>query len=150
MKVKDIALREMHCASPDMNLSEIASMMKRHGVGAIPVCSEGSNHLLGMITDRDIAVSCVAAGMDAAACRAREFMTANPVTISPDADIEDAARLMAKEQVRRLPVVEGDNNIIGILSLGDLAVALACNDGLVAETLRKISTPTHAVLSCEV
>jgi CBS domain-containing protein len=131
-------MKEPYCASPTMSLTEIASMMKRHGVGAMPVCNEG--RLVGMITDRDIVISCVAAGMDASACQAKEFMTSNPVSISPDMDVEEAARIMSKEQVRRLPVLE-EGCLVGMLSLGDVAMALQGNDSLVAETLRKISTP---------
>jgi len=146
MKVKDVAIKETYCASPTMSLTEISAMMKRHGVGAMPVCNEG--RLVGMITDRDIVISCVAAGRDASACQAKEFMTSNPVSISPDTGIiEEAARIMSKEQVRRLPVLE-EGCLMGMLSLGDVAMALQGNDSLVAETLRKISTPTQAVAPC--
>ncbi len=145
MKVRDIAMKDTYCASPTMSLNEIASMMKRHGVGAMPVCD--GDKLVGMITDRDIVISCVAAGMDAVACQAKEFMTSNPITVTPDSDLEEAARVMAREQVRRLPVVE-EGCLVGMLSLGDIATALPGNDSLVAETLRKISTPTQAVRSC--
>ncbi len=145
MKVKDIGMKEIYCATPTMNLNEIASMMKRHGVGAMPVCD--GDKLVGMITDRDIVISCVAAGMDAVACQAKEFMTSNPITVTPESDLEEVARVMAREQVRRLPVVE-EGCLVGMLSLGDIAMVLPGNDSLVAETLRKISTPTQAVPSC--
>lgn len=146
MKVKDIAMKETYCASPIMSVTEMATVMKRHGIGAMPVC-EG-DRLVGMITDRDIVVSCITAGMDASACRANEFMTSIPGTIAPDMDIDEAARIMSKEQVRRLPVVE-EGCLVGMLSLGDIAVALQGNDRLVAEALRKISTPTQAIPPCE-
>lgn len=145
MKVRDIALKEMHCAKPDSNLSAIASMMKRHNVGFIPVCD--GDRLIGTITDRDIVIGCIAADMDAEACPVREFMTSNPVTVSPDTDLEEAARIMGKEQVRRLPVLE-DGKLVGLLSLGDLAAALLGKDNVLAETLRRISTPTQTVLPC--
>ncbi len=61
----------------------------------MPVCD--GDKLVGMITDRDIVVSCVAAGMDAAACQAREFMTSNPITVTSESDLEEAARVMARE-----------------------------------------------------
>ncbi|MBI2850412.1 MAG: CBS domain-containing protein [Chloroflexi bacterium] len=144
MRVNDIGIKEVHCASPTMNLSEIASMMKRHNVGVVPVCQ--GNKLLGVLTDRDIVISCVAADMNPRECKAREFMTANAVTVSPDTDLEDAARIMGREQIHRLPVVEA-GNLVGMLSLGDVSMALSGDDSLVAETLRKISTPTHAVVS---
>jgi len=145
MKVRDIAIKETYCASPTASLSEIASMMKRHGIGAMPVCD--GDKLVGMITDRDIVVSCVAAGMDATSCKTREFMTSNLIAVTPETDLEEAAKMMAREQVRRLPVVE-EGCLVGMLSLGDIATALPGNDSLVAETLRRISTPTQAVPPC--
>jgi len=75
MKVRDIGMKEIYCATPTMSLNEIASMMKRHGVGAMPVCD--GNKLVGMIIDRDLVVSCVAAGIESGACLAKEFMTTN-------------------------------------------------------------------------
>ncbi|MFP3976087.1 MAG: CBS domain-containing protein [Dehalococcoidia bacterium] len=145
MKVKDIAMKETYCTSPTTSLSEISAMMKRHGIGVMPVCND--DNLVGMITDRDIAISCVAAGMDSSACQAKEFMTSNPVAISSDTDVEEAARIMSREQVRRLPVVD-DGHLAGMLSLGDVAVALQGDDSLIAETLRKISTPTQTAPTC--
>ncbi len=72
MKVRDIGMKEVHCASPAMNLSEVAAMMKRHNVGVIPLC-EGSM-ILGILTDRDLVVSCMAAGANPKECRAREVL----------------------------------------------------------------------------
>jgi len=140
MKVKDIAMKQVVCSSPDMSLSEIASMMRDNGVGVIPVC-EGIR-LVGIITDRDIVITCAARGGNASKCQARDFMTKNPRTVNPETSLEEAAKIMADEQVRRLPVVESEE-LRGMLSLGDISLALEGNDRLVAETLRKISTPTR-------
>ncbi|MBI2851584.1 MAG: CBS domain-containing protein [Chloroflexi bacterium] len=145
MKVGDIAQKDVYCASPSMNLGQIAAMMKRHGVGALPVCNDDGK-LIGMITDRDIVVSCVAADLNPCECKTRDFMTSNPVAISTDTDMEEAARIMGKEQIRRLPIVD-EGTLVGMLSLGDIAVSMG-NDALVAETLRKISSPTKAALVC--
>lgn len=142
MKVRDIGIKEVHRASPSMSLSEIASMMKRHNVGVIPVCQ--GNQLLGVLTDRDLVITCMAADMNPKECKAREVMTSNPVTVTPDTDLEEAARIMGPEQIHRLPVVDA-GNLVGMISLGDISMALAGNDSLVAETLRRISTPTHIV-----
>ncbi len=143
MKVREIAIKDVHCTDPSADLSEVAAMMKRHNVGAIPIC-EG-NKLVGIITDRDLVVTCMAAGMEPQKCQAREFMTSNPITIGPDMEIEDAARLMAREQIHRLPVIE-DGKIIGMITLGDVSTALTGQDSLVAQTLRRISTATHALI----
>lgn len=118
-------------------------MMKRHGVGILPVCQNGK--LLGMITDRDIVVGCVAAGVDPKECRAREFMTSEPITVTPEEDMEKVASIMGKEQVRRLAVVD-DERLVGMASLGDVAIAVA-DDVVVADTLRYISRPSRTVKS---
>ncbi len=144
MKVKDVGIKDVHCANPSMSFSEIASMMKRHNVGVIPVC-EGKK-LMGMLTDRDLVISCMAADMNPKECKAREFMTSNPITVAPDTNLEEAARIMGQEQIHRLPVIEA-GNLVGMISLGDVSMALSDDDRLVADTLRKISTPTHAVTS---
>lgn len=140
MKVKDVGIKEVHCASPSATLNEIAAMMKRHNIGVMPVCKDSK--LVGVITDRDLVISCMAADMNPKECKAREFMTSDPITISSDMDIEEAARIMGQEQVHRLPVVEGEK-LVGMLSLGDISMALRGNDSLIAETLRKISTPVR-------
>ena len=80
--------------------------------------------------------------MNASTCKAGEFMTSNPVAVTPTTDVEEAARIMAKEQVRRLPVVE-DGRLVGMVSLGDISLVLSGEDDLVAETLRRISTPAQ-------
>jgi len=136
MRIAEIGVKDVYCTAPTATLSEAASLMKRHGVGAVPVC-EG-DHLVGMLTDRDIVLSCVAAGMNPAACQVNEIMTSEPIAVNPQVELEDAAEIMAREQVRRLPLVE-NNRLVGMVSLGDLAVALSNSDSVVADTLRKIS-----------
>lgn len=145
MKVSEICIKEMYCASPNMTLNDVAGIMKRHGVGIVPVCND--NHLLGVITDRDIVVSCVAADANPAQCQVREFMSAHPVSIESDIDIEEAAEIMGREQVRRLPVAE-NGRLVGMLSLGDLATALPDKPNVVAGTVHRICTPVNAVLPC--
>lgn len=143
MKVKDTSLKEVHRIAPGASINEAAAMMKRHGVGVLPVCEGGK--LLGMLSDRDIVIGCVAAGMDAKTCQVREFMTSDPVTVDANADVEEAARIMGRAQVRRLPVIDNDT-VVGLFSLGDLAVTVDDN-ALLADTLRRISTPSRATTS---
>ncbi len=119
MKVRDIMTTGVECAAPDTSLKEIASMMKDEDVGAIPVV-EGEE-LTGIITDRDIVVRCIAAGNDPAETEADEILSGDLVTVEADDDVDTAARIMAEHQIRRLPVVE-DGNLIGMVSLGDIAV----------------------------
>ncbi len=139
MKVREIGKMDVNCADPAMDLSQVATIMKRHNVGAVPVCEGGK--LLGMLTDRDLVVSCMASDMDPKECTAREYMTAKPVTVTPDIDLEEVAKIMGKEQLRRLAVVE-NGNLVGMLSLGDIALNLD-DDYLIAETLQKISAGAH-------
>ncbi len=144
MKVRDIGVKETYCASPSTSLSEVASMMKKDDIGIVPVC-EGKK-VLGVITDRDIVIRCVAADVNPKDCNAREFMTAPAKTVSFNTSIEEAAAIMGREQIRRLPVVE-EGNLVGMISLGDIATDLNTNDALVAQTLRKISTTSHALIA---
>ena len=121
MKVREIMTAEgIATASLDMTLAEIAERMRDENVGAIPIVDD-DDKLCGIITDRDIVVRAVAEGEDPGECTAEEILSEQLHTIDPDADIEDAADLMAEHRIRRLPVVE-DEVVIGMISLGDLAV----------------------------
>jgi len=104
---------------PTSSAALAARLISRHNVGALPVCSE-DKRLRGMITDRDIVLRCVAAEEDPAQTMVRDIMTRNCATVSPGDDCREATRLMAAQQVRRLPVVEG-GKVVGMISLGDLA-----------------------------
>ena len=104
---------------PGESAALAARLLARHNVGALPVCS-GSGALLGMVTDRDIILRCVAAGEDPSHVPVRTIMTRHPAAVSPDADPRQAARLMSGQQIRRLPVVD-NGKVVGMLSLGDLA-----------------------------
>lgn len=104
---------------PDSPTSLAARLLSRHNVGALPVRRE-DGALLGMITDRDIVLRCVAAEKNPEQTPVREVMTRGPASISPGADCRAAARMMARHQIRRLPVVDR-GRLVGMVSLGDLA-----------------------------
>lgn len=144
MRVRDIGVKETYCAGPATSLSEVAAVMKKDEVGIVPVCD--GKKLLGVLTDRDIVTRCVAAEVNPKDCNAREFMTAPAISISSYTELEEAAAVMGRAQIRRLPVVEG-GNLVGMLSLGDIAIALNTNDALVAQTLRKISNTACALIA---
>jgi CBS domain-containing protein len=114
--------------------------MKLHNVGLLPVCDDGM--LFGVITDRDIAVECVATGNHPVECLVKDFMTASPMTIGLDAETEEAMELMGREQVRRLCVMD-DGRLVGIIALGDLAVQTLDTEN-VARTLARISQPVRS------
>lgn len=122
MQVKDLMSSGVVSITPEENASLAARLLARHNVGALPVCtSEGS--LRGIITDRDIVLRCIAAENQPESTLVRDIMTKNVVSVSPEDDLREASRLMASEQIRRLPVVE-NGHIVGMLSLGDLAKTL--------------------------
>lgn len=121
MKVRDIMTSEgLATATLDTPLAEIAERMRDENVGAIPIVDE-DDKLAGIITDRDIVVRAIAEGEDPNECTAEDILSEKLHTINPEADLEAAADLMARHQIRRLPVVE-DEIIIGMISLGDIAV----------------------------
>jgi CBS domain-containing protein len=120
------------------NVYEVAVKMKELNVGAIPIVDE--NKLVGMITDRDIVVRGVAE-KHPGSTKVEDIMSSKLVTISPDATTQEAAKMMAEHQIRRLPVVEGDN-IVGIVSLGDFAIREKTDDQA-KEALTEISEPNY-------
>ncbi|MDL2288859.1 CBS domain-containing protein [Oscillospiraceae bacterium OttesenSCG-928-F05] len=119
MQVKELMNQNVVSISPDETASLAARLLTRHNVGALPVCDRGGK-LRGIVTDRDIITRCVAAENLAEETRVREIMTRGVTAIAPESDVHEASRLMAAEQVRRLPVTE-DGRLVGMLSLADLA-----------------------------
>jgi CBS domain-containing protein len=140
MKVREAMTPAPSCVRPNDTVQLAAQEMKLHNVGVLPVCDDGM--LFGVITDRDIAVQCVATGNNPIDCLVRDYMTANAITIGPDSDTDEAYELMGREQVRRLCVME-DGKLIGIISLGDLAVQALDAQNL-ARTLARISQPVRS------
>ena len=120
--------------TPDTTVQEAARLMKTEDVGALPVVEDG--RLTCVVTDRDLAVRGVAEGL-AAETAVRELASKNVATIDPQQSLEEAARLMAEHQVRRLPVVEEDGRLVGMLAQAD--VAQAGHDTLTGEVVQKIS-----------
>ncbi|MGN6849409.1 MAG: CBS domain-containing protein [Sphingomicrobium sp.] len=118
MKVSEVMTREIETVSPDQPVQKAASFMLSADAGSIPV-TEG-DRLVGMITDRDIAVRGIAKGYGPDT-PVRELMTDDLVIVRIDDDVEDAASKMSDAQVRRLPVIDSDERLCGIVSLGDLA-----------------------------
>lgn len=119
MKVRDIMTAEVKTCNPEATIEEVAAMMSDQDVGSIPVVEKGN--LKGMITDRDLVIRGIASQFPLDAPVNRIMSSDVPTTGTPDMEIEEAADLMANNQVRRLPIVE-DNRVVGILALGDVAV----------------------------
>ena len=117
MQLRNIMTHDVHAIPPQMSLREAAREMKACDVGALPVCQ--NDKLVGMITDRDITVRSTAEGLDPWTAQVREAMTAEVICCSEDDDVADAARLMTEKHVRRLPVLDRNRRLVGIVSLCD-------------------------------
>ncbi|ELK45021.1 CBS domain-containing protein [Halobacillus sp. ACCC02827] len=117
--VKDIMTSDVVVCHTNDQLSQAASMMKERNVGAIPICDEQGN-LMGMVTDRDLAIRGYAAKQPDST-PIQQVMSDHMYNCSPDTSLEEASRIMAQHQIRRLPVVE-NGKLVGMLSLGDLSV----------------------------
>jgi CBS domain-containing protein len=137
MKVSEIMTREPVSVGPDATLGEVATLMKQEDCGSLPVVEDA--RLIGIVTDRDIVIRAVAAGKDAKTTCVSDVMSADPITVRPDDDVDVAEREMRERQVRRLPVVE-DGKLVGILVTAQIArVDRAKNVG---ETFEEISRPS--------
>jgi CBS domain-containing protein len=120
---------------PDMNAADAAGMMRSEDVGSIPVVEGGA--LVGIITDRDIVLRVVADRRDPMEVPVADVMTSSPITVSPDMRLTEARELMQQHKIRRLAVTKGDE-LVGMLSLGDVAWSLASTRE-VGEALRAVS-----------
>ena len=139
MKVREVMTSDVRWISPQGTLEEAAKLMRDLDVGSLPVL-EG-RELNGMITDRDLAIRAVAEGRDPRGTRVAEVMTREALCIFDDQTVDEAAEFMQREQVRRLPVVSRERELVGIVALGDLAVET--NEGLAGRTLEKVSQPSE-------
>ena len=140
MKVRDIMTKDPETVGPGTYIGDVAKMMRDLDVGIIPVVSDGD--LKGVITDRDITIRVTAAGLSPFEVTVQDFISPNPVSISPNDDVEKARELMSEHQIRRLLVTDGDK-LVGIVSLGDLATKDQAEDAATGEVLEEISEPTN-------
>ena len=136
MQVNEVMTRGVECVSPDATLQEAARTMKDLDGGPLPVCD--NDRLAGILTDRDIAVRAVAEGRDPRATRVRDVLSPGVVYCFEDDDVQEAARLMEEKQVRRLVVLDRAKRLVGIVSLGDLAVQTSDRD-LAGKALEEVS-----------
>ena len=130
-KVKDIMCKNVYKVTKDSDIQEVCECMEKNDIGCVPVCDE-NNCCCGIITDRDVVVRCDCKGKDVTETQAKDVMTDSVTTIHPDASITEATEAMKEHKVRRLPVVEENGKVVGILSLGDIAQC-GCYDKQVGE-----------------
>jgi CBS domain-containing protein len=138
--IKDIMSKDIECCSLLDNMYEVAVKMKELNVGAIPIVDE--ERLVGMITDRDIVIRGVAE-KNPGSTKVEKIMSDQLVTVTSDTTTNQAAKLMAEHQIRRLPVVEGEN-LIGIVSLGDFATH-QLTDEQAGDALSEISEQNNQI-----
>ena len=139
MKVKDIMSTDVDTVAPESTLRDAAERMNALDVGVLPVCA--NDRLVGVVTDRDITVRATAEGLDPFATQVVDIMSKDDlITCFEDQDVEEAARIMSDKQVRRLPVLSHDRRLVGIVSLGDLALDTGDPRGS-GETLKESSQP---------
>ena len=136
-------VREMMTGNPesvdaDATVQEAARIMRELNVGSVPVLAGG--RVAGIVTDRDITIRVIAENRNPAQTPVREIATADPMTVTPDMDLNEAANLMAAHQIRRLPVVS-DGNLVGMLSLGDVSVEGDTREA--GRALKDISVPAQ-------
>ena len=134
MQVKDVMTAEVKSLNPNATVQEAAELMKKFNIGALLI-SENEKPI-GILTDRDIVLRLVAENISSES-KIRDFMSQSPITTSPGTDIHHAASIMSEHQVRRLPVVQ-DSKLVGIVTLGDLAVEATPE---AEEVLQHVSKP---------
>ena len=138
MQVQDIMTPNVEVIFPAASLREAAEKMSRLDIGPLPVCD--GERLVGMLTDRDITVRATAQGLDPNTTSVREVMTPEVVYCFADQEVEIAAQMMEVRQIRRVPVLDRDKRLVGIVALGD--IALQAEDRELAEnTLEGVSVP---------
>ena len=141
MRVSEVMTRGVQCIDPDASIEQAAQRMKSFCVGALPVFEQ--DRFTGMVTDRDIVIRSVAGGHDPQIDRVRDVMTPGVLYCFEDQDVANVAEFMKQRQVRRLPVFSRNQLLLGIVSLGDLAIK-SDDDQLVGSALGGISEqPTN-------
>ena len=134
--IRNLMTSDIKTVGPDQTAREAASFMLSADTGSIPVCE--NDRVIGMITDRDIAVRGVATGKGPD-CSVRELMSENVVCARQDDDVQSVADMMSEAQVRRLPVLDDNDRLVGMVSLGDLA--RETSDESAHEALEGVSSP---------
>jgi CBS domain-containing protein len=139
VQIKDVMTRDPACCGPGTNIQEVAALMVERDCGEIPVCDD-ARRALGVVTDRDIVCRLVAKGVNPVERTARDAMSEPVVTCTPDTDVAEAAQLMERHHVRRLPVVDREGTVCGVVAQADLARKSDRETAI--EVVEKVSEPT--------
>ena len=141
MQLKEVMTPSVEVIAPEATIQAAAEKMSDLDIGLLPVCEGG--RLVGVVTDCDITVRAVAEGRGPVTTQVREVMTPEAIYGFDDQDVEDAARLMEQYQIRRLPVLNRSQQLVGMVALGDLAVHAGTRP-VAAEVLEQVSEPGTA------
>jgi len=139
MKVRQVMTADVYTVRPDASVFDIAELMRDEDIGAVPVVE--NEKLIGMVTDRDIVVRALADSRDVSQANARSVMSGNLLYCFDDQSVEEVLDNMGEQQVRRMPVVDRDKRLVGVVSIGDLSAAAPPDRS--GESLSQISQPTH-------
>lgn len=142
MKIRDMMTKETRSVTPDTPVIEAAGLMRLHDIGGVPVLD--GQRVVGMLTDRDIVLQVVADGGDPRSTPVRDVMSTGSISVEADQEVERAVELMQKYQVRRLPVLDAGGVLVGIISLGDIAVDV--HAGLSGKVLKDVSEPAAPLI----
>ena len=142
MKIREMMTKGTRYVSPDTPVIEAAGLMRVHDIGVVPVLE--NERVVGMLTDRDIVLQVVADGNDPRTTQVKDVMSTGSISAFDDQDVEEAVELMQKYQIRRLPVLSRDSKLVGIVSLGDIAVDV--HAGLSGKALKEVSEPAAPLL----
>jgi CBS domain-containing protein len=137
--VQEVMTASPRSVSAGDSVVEAARLMRDEDIGSLPVIDDG--HVVGIVTDRDIAIRVVAESADPSSITVRDVASRSTVTAAPTQDLDEALQLMARHQLRRLPVLEEDGRLVGILALAD--VAHEADPEKIGETVEAISDPSE-------
>jgi CBS domain-containing protein len=144
MRAREVMTREPACCTPDASAEEAARLMREHDCGVIPVVEdEDSRTLVGVVTDRDIALRGVGEGRGPDV-PVRELMTRGPQSCSPDDDIRDVEKVMKEKKVRRVPIIDAAGHLVGIIAQADVAIRVG-NEQELGELVEHISEPRRGL-----
>ena len=140
MKIRELMTPDPVCCTPEDSAQKVAKILRDQDIGSVPVVmDQSSRKLVGMITDRDLCCSIVAEGLDPASTKIDRLFSLNPVTCREGENINNCEQLMQEHQIRRIPIVDGEERCIGIVTQADLALKEGAEK--VSKTVAEISKP---------
>ena len=148
MKIKECMSKDVCFVKSDCNIYDAARIMNENHIGCIPICNDEKN-IVGVITDRDIVLRGVACDKNLKITPISQIMTTNVYTCKCDDEVQNAEILMKKNQIRRIPVVDSNNKMVGILTTGDLAqITPKIGEKTISEAMQEICNSKGSIKNC--